>query len=1100
MDQLFINNTTVKVVDDLSKTIIPGSKLSIAAASFSLYAFEALKNELWKIDSLRFIFTSKTFVKKQSLKESREFDISHSVREQALVEEQSARERSLFGSEFELKLRNQLNQKAIAVECAEWIRQKVQFRANVSDLNFQSFFHVQQSEDDALYTPFDEFSAVGLGVEKGNNISNFCMRMSAPLSIEYVNKFNECWLNEENFENVTQAVMDSIASVYKENSPDFIYFVTLYNIFHEFLNDISEDVLPNSATGFKESTIWKKLYNFQKDAALAIINKLEKYNGCILADSVGLGKTFTALAVVKYYENRNKNVLVLCPKKLNNNWTTFKNNQTNNPLVTDRFRYDVLFHSDLSRSSGSTNGLDLSRIIWSNYDLVVIDESHNFRNGGTVTGEDFEDDEIEDLDRKENRYQRLLNQVIRKGVKTKVLMLSATPVNNRFNDLKNQLRLAYEDDSEKMDSLLNLNNGIDSIFKQAQSAYNAWTKLPASMRTTQALLDTLNFDFFELLDSVTIARSRKHIEKFYDINEVGKFPERLPPISESPNLTDVAGISFDSIYLLLSQLQMSVYSPARFVHPSKMDCYTVSSEEKELLLGRETGIRKLMSINMLKRLESSVYSFQLTLGRYHELVQNMVDKIHKYMQNVAAGKVNSADANVDYDIESVIADDDEFSVGKDVHFSLADMDYVGWLNELNQELDVLAQLKRIAETLSPEHDTKLQTLFARICDKIERPINSNNKKVIVFTAFADTAKYLYEQLAEKLKEKYGIYTALVTGDMDGRTNLPKLKADFDTMLTYFSPVSKERHLLRNVVPGNIDLLIATDCISEGQNLQDCDYLINYDIHWNPVRIIQRFGRIDRIGSKNAKIQLVNFWPNVSLDEYINLKARVVARMKISVMTATGDDNPISAEEKGDLEYRKEQLRKLKEDVVDLEDMKGGVNIVDLGLNDFRMDLLQYRETHQEIENAPTGIYALVKADEDGELPPGVIYILRNRNHAVNIRSKNRLHPFYMVYLRQDGSVVCNHLSPKKILDLMRHACRGLSAPNPTLCRAFNKETADGRKMGKYSDLLQQAIASIIEVKEESDIDSLFGEGETTALTGEIRGLDDFELVTFLVVK
>ena len=1100
MDQFFLNNTTVKVVDDLCKTIIPGSKLSIAAASFSLYAFEALKNELWKIDSLRFIFTSKTFVKKQVLKESREFDISHSVREQALVEEQSARERSLFGSEFELKLRNQLNQKAIAVECAEWIRQKVQFRANVSDLNFQSFFHVQQPEDDALYTPFDEFSAVGLGVEKGNNISNFCMRMSAPLSIEYVNKFNECWMNEENFENVTQAIMDSIASVYKENSPDFIYFVTLYNIFHEFLNDISEDVLPNSATGFKESAIWKKLYNFQKDAALAIINKLEKYNGCILADSVGLGKTFTALAVVKYYENRNKNVLVLCPKKLNNNWMTFKNNQTNNPLVTDRFRYDVLFHSDLSRCSGSTNGLDLSRIIWSNYDLVVIDESHNFRNGGTATGEDFEDDEIEDLDRKENRYQRLLNQVIRKGVKTKVLMLSATPVNNRFNDLKNQLRLAYEDDSEKMDSLLNLNNGIDSIFKQAQSAYNAWTKLPVSMRTTQALLETLNFDFFELLDSVTIARSRKHIEKFYDINEVGKFPERLPPISESPDLTDVAGISFDSIYLLLSQLQMSVYSPARFVHPSKMDCYTVSSEEKELLLGRETGIRKLMSINMLKRLESSVYSFRLTLGRYHELVQNMVDKIHKYMQNVAANKVNLADANVDYDIESVFQDDDEFSVGKNVHFSLADMDYIGWLNELRQELGVLAQLQKIAEQLSPEHDSKLQTLFARICNKIENPINPGNKKIILFTAFADTAKYLYEQLAEKLLQKYGIHSALVTGDMDGRTNLPKLRADYDTMLTYFSPQSKERHLLRNVVPGDIDLLIATDCISEGQNLQDCDYLINYDIHWNPVRIIQRFGRIDRIGSKNAKIQLVNFWPNVSLDEYINLKSRVVARMKISVMTATGDDNPISAEEKGDLEYRKEQLRKLKEDVVDLEDMKGGVNIVDLGLNDFRMDLLQYCENHQEIENAPTGIYALVHADETGELPPGVIYILRNRNNAVNIRSKNRLHPFYMVYLRQDGSVVCNHLSPKKILDLMRHACRGLATPDTTLCKAFNKETADGRKMGKYSDLLQQAIASIIEVKEESDIDSLFGEGETTALTGEIRGLDDFELVTFLVVK
>ncbi|MBQ7080241.1 MAG: DEAD/DEAH box helicase, partial [Fibrobacter sp.] len=913
-------------------------------------------------------------------------------------------------------------------------------------------------------------------------------------------KFNECWFDESQFEEVTQAVMDSIATVYKENSPDFIYFVTLYNIFHEFLNDISEDVLPNSATGFKESAIWQKLYNFQKDAALAIINKLEKYNGCILADSVGLGKTFTALAVVKYYENRNKNVLVLCPKKLNNNWMTFKNNQTNNPLVTDRFRYDVLYHSDLSRDSGSTNGLDLSRIIWSNYDLVVIDESHNFRNGGTATGEDFSvHDFDDDVDRKENRYQRLLNLVIRKGVKTKVLMLSATPVNNRFNDLKNQLRLAYEDDSEKMDSLLNLNNGIDSIFKQAQSAYNAWAKLPASQRTTQALLDTLNFDFFELLDSVTIARSRKHIEKFYDINEVGKFPERLPPISESPELTDLVGISFDTIYLLLSQLQMSVYSPARFVHRSRLENYIDSSEEKDLLYGRELGIRKLMSINMLKRLESSVYSFKLTLNRYYELVLKTVDKIEKYKRCVDAGK-EAADADIIYDIDSAALEDDEFTVGKDVHFKLSDMDYIGWLNELRQELGVLAQLQKIAEQLSPEHDSKLQTLFARICNKIENPINFGNKKIILFTAFADTAKYLYEQLAEKLLKKYGIHSALVTGDMDGRTNLPKLRADYDTMLTYFSPQSKERHLLRNVVPGDIDLLIATDCISEGQNLQDCDYLINYDIHWNPVRIIQRFGRIDRIGSKNAKIQLVNFWPNVSLDEYINLKSRVVARMKISVMTATGDDNPISAEEKGDLEYRKEQLRKLKEDVVDLEDMKGGVNIVDLGLNDFRMDLLQYRETHQEVENAPTGIYALVHADETGEMPPGVIYILRNRNNAVNIRSKNRLHPFYMVYLKQDGSVVCNHLSPKKILDLMRHACRGLATPDTALCKVFNKETADGRKMGKYSDLLQQAIASIIEVKEESDIDSLFGEGETTALTGEIRGLDDFELVTFLVVK
>lgn len=1092
MEPRLINNMSEKVVDDLRKNITPKSKLSIAAASFSLFAFETLKEELEKVDSLRFIFTSPTFVNGENPKESREFDI-----------ERFAREQALFGSEFELKLRNQLNQKAIAVECAEWIRKKAKFRTNTTEQNFQTFLHVKQQEDDALYTPFNDFSAVGLGIEKGNNIAYLCNRISAPLSNAFINTFNECWVDSKKFEDVTQKVIDSIATVYKENSPNFIYFVTLYNIFHEFLNDISEDVLPNSATGFKESAIWKKLFNFQKDAALAIINKLEMYNGCILADSVGLGKTFTALGVIKYYEQRNKDVLVLCPKKLNNNWVTYKNNQTNNPVASDRFRYDVLYHSDLSRESGYTNTIDLSRIIWNNYDLVVIDESHNFRNGGAVA--DALDDDFEDDGLKENRYMRLMNQVIRKGKKTKVLMLSATPVNNRFNDLKNQLQLAYEGDAEKMDSLLKLDNGIESIFRQAQGAYNAWSKFPAEERTTERLLEMLDFDFFELLDCVTIARSRKHIANFYDINDVGKFPTRMMPISESPDLTDLPGVDFDSIYTLLTQLQMSVYSPARFVQPSKMGGYIDSSDEKEMLLGRETGIRKLMSINMLKRLESSVYGFQLTLNRYHELVKSIVKKIDDFeaAQNAGGVTKNSADSKVTYDAQSINEADDEFVVGKDVQFSLADMDYVKWRNELKQDLTVLDRLQELVKGISPEHDLKLQTLFKSICNKIDNPINTDcagngNKKVLIFTAFADTAEYLYDQLSGRINSLYGIHTGLVTGQVDGRTTLKLKRSDFNTVLTYFSPISKERALLKNVEPGDIDILIATDCISEGQNLQDCDYLINYDIHWNPVRIIQRFGRIDRIGSKNEKIQLVNFWPNVSLDEYIKLKDRVVARMKISVMTASGDENPISAEEKGDLEYRKEQLRRLKEDVVDLEDMKGGVNIVDLGLNDFRMDLLQYRENHREIEKAPSGIYSIVPSSKDME--PGVIFILRNRNNAVNIRSKNRLHPFYMVYLKDDGSVLCDHLSPKRMLDLMRHACKGVCEPVTDLCDAFNKETADGRKMGKYSDMLQQAIASIIEVKEESDIDSLFGDGETTALSNEIRGLDDFELVTFLVVR
>ena len=1071
------DNLNSKVVDDLKITLKRSSKVSIAAASFSIYAYEALKEELETIDELRFIFTSPTFHKERASKEKREFFIP-----------KLSRERSLFGSDFEVKLRNQLSQKAIARECADWICRKACFKTNVSTGVLTGFMNIASENAKYTYMPFNEFTTTELGCERGNNMCPTSMRMPSPFADEYIRNFNELWNNAENFKDVTETIIDNISTVYKENAPDFIYFVTLYNIFNEFLEDISEDVLPNEATGFKNSVIWNKLYNFQKDACLAIINKLEKYNGCILADSVGLGKTFTALSVIKYYENRNKTVLVLCPKKLNDNWITYRSNYINNPIAADRLRYDVLFHSDLSRRGGSSNGLNLDHINWGNYDLVVIDESHNFRNGGKISTDE------NDENPRENRYLQLMNKVIRSGVKTKVLMLSATPVNNRFNDLKNQLELAYEGQHENINDLLNTESSIETIFNRAQKAYNAWSKLPKEERTTQRLLDSLSFDFFEVLDSVTIARSRKHIEQYYDTADIGKFPTRLAPKSYSPNLTDINdAINYNEIFEELNRLNLCIYRPSSYILPSKIHKYIDTDDEAEFgghsVSGREIGISRLMSTNLLKRLESSVNSFRLTLSRIESLISNTI------------AKIDAGEASVDdYEIEDLDIDDSEATVGgKKSKILISDMDTLSWKRDLTADLEVLTLLRLMLSDITPEHDTKLQTLKEVIYNKIDNPFNGRNKKVIIFTAFSDTAEYLYNNLAEQILREKGLHTAMITGDIESRSTLRiKRKMDFNALLTLFSPMSKEKAAIFPEVKEEIDVLIATDCISEGQNLQDCDYLINYDIHWNPVRIIQRFGRIDRIGSKNDTIQFVNFWPDMTLDDYINLKGRVEARMKISVMTATGDDNLLSPEEKGDLEYRREQLERLQKEVVDIEEMNTGVSIMDLGLNEFRLDLLEYMKTHDDVEHTPYGLHAVVGTTED--CPKGVVYVLKNRSNSVNIDQKNRLHPFYMVYLRDDGEVFINHLQPKELLDRVRYMCRGKVEPIAELCRSFNKETKDGYNMKHYSDLLGDAINSIISVKEQSDIDLLLSGFQGELFTKEIKGLDDFELICFLVIK
>lgn len=1078
----FFDNKAYKVGDDLKGTIKKNSKLQIAAGLFSIYGFQVLKDELKQIDSLKFIFTDPTFVETDKKKrEQRQFQLNP-----------SSIQKSISGTEFEINLKNELKGKGIAKECKKWIEQKVQFKTNICNKTIQPHTIVINEESNTVYTDISEFSSAGFGYEKDNYvIRNILKTDEAGLTKSFLDGFNEIWNDKKLLKDITGEVTEYVSNLYKENAPEYIYYLTLYNIFNEFLEDISDDELANEKTGFKNSAVWNKLYDFQKDAVLGIINRLERHNGCILADSVGLGKTFSALAVIKYYQERNRTILVLCPKKLGDNWLTFLNNYEENPLLKDRFNYDVLYHTDLLREKGESNGVNLARVNWGNYDLVVIDESHNFRNNNPSKT-------------KITRYQKLLNEVMRKGVKTKVLMLSATPVNNRFNDLKNQLALAWEGETGIVEEALGTERTVDSILANAQKTFNDWSKLPVDDRNSKELFSKLNnnFDFFKLLDGVTIARSRRHIEKFYDIEKIGKFPNRLKPITQQSDITDISGfIEIKDIYDELTKLTLAVYSPTEFILSSRRDYYSklydtnISKNVSFKQSHREKSLQKLMRVNLLKRLESSVDSFRITLEKFIMGNQEIIESIKNFERTGKSDDVTERDILTDIDFDNDDWREDDFTVGKIVKIKLEDMNTSGWKDELEYDVAIASALLEEMKRIKPEKDKKLQDLKKMIKKKVENPINPGNRKILIFSAFADTVDYLYQNLADYFKTELSLETAKITGSDKNKCTL-KIDTKFESILTNFSPRSKER---RNKNAPEIDILIATDCISEGQNLQDCDTLINYDIHWNPVRIIQRFGRIDRIGSINKDIQLVNFWPQLSLDDYINLKSRIESKMYMVDATATGEDNVLT-NESSDLAFRKKQLEKLQKEVVDIEEMNSGISITDLGLNDFRMDLVNFVKENGSLETAPNGMHTVCNRDSNREIDEGVIFVLKNINRSLNIDKTNLLHPFYMVYIKQDGSIISNHLSVKKSLDILRSLCKGRNEPIKEVYEIFNDETDDGKKMDVYSNLLNSAIKSIVNVNEQRDIESLFSPGGTTALFNSIKGLEDFELLTFIVIK
>jgi len=1059
--KLIKNTGSDRVIDELKLSLHKGAAFDLASPALSLFAFGEL-------------FLALSTVGKTRL----------------LLSDLALQPHALVGSASERPFRNRLSAFANARRLSDWIAADRDVKIASKALP-QAFMAVSNSAASHVITGACPFVTDGFGLTPSDQFGLVQAAETAEESAQLSAWFERVWSSIPSDPRAKADLLAVVGDLASHKAPALIYFLMLYHLFKDLSEELDEERIVKSATGIRDSIVWKKLFRFQRDGVVGAIDKLERYGGCIIADSVGLGKTFEALAVIRYYELRNDRVLVLCPKRLRDNWTLYKSNDRRNVLAADRFHYDVLNHTDLSRDGGLSGDIDLAHVNWGNYDLIVIDESHNFRNKPTHK-------------ERESRYDRLMNRIIKSGVKTRVLMLSATPVNNRLADLKNQIAFVTEG---KDTALAEMNiPSIEATTRLAQQQFNTWLKMTEPERTPMRLIDMLGFDYFKLLDLLTIARSRKHVEKYYGTTETGRFPERLKPINVKADV-DRAG-QFRSIRDInneIRKLNLSAYSPLKYVLTHKRPAYDekystkLSGGERVFKqIDREESLIHLLRVNILKRMESAVTSFALTLERQLADVQSVIDRIDQHKDPVDPVGIDDIDID-DPDFEPLL-------VGRGVKVLLQDVDRVRWRQDLDEDRDRLETLLRAARQVLPARDDKLDKLKELIADKSRNPINKGNRKVIIFTAFADTAGYLYRQLAPWASEELGINSALVTGAGSNKTTLPKLRTDLASILTAFAPRAKERPAeLAN--DGDIDILIATDCISEGQNLQDCDYLINYDIHWNPVRIIQRFGRIDRIGSPNTRIQLVNFWPNIELEEYINLEQRVSGRMVLLDISATGEENIIGPDDPGrmnDLEYRRKQLKQLQDTVIDLEDISSGLSIADLTLNDFRIELAAFLKDHPgRLEGLPLGTFAVTPAAGSGDaaIPPGVIFCLRAAGDAAlkGIEPGYPLSPHYLVHVGDDGAALLPYTQAKLALDRLKKLCMGRDAADPAACQRFDRKTRNGDDMAALQKQLSAAVASITGKKEERAVASLFTPGGTHAMKGEFAGINDFEVVGFLVV-
>ncbi|MAG31395.1 MAG: helicase [Deltaproteobacteria bacterium] len=1065
---LLDNRAHGRVFDALEQALAGASDASILTSGFSIFAFEALHKALQRVGSTRVLLSP--------------------TAPEAHVPPPAG---SLLGDKEERRYRNQLTAPHAARSCSAWIEQQVEV-AGINAPVPHSLYIVSKGKSRTAIQGSSSFTAPGLGLVPTERLE-MNTQVTGAIEVEGLRAYYDgLWNDRRLTRDAKTRMLAELERIYAPKSAQTIYFATLFVLFQASLERLEEEQILKTKTGVRDTLVWRKLYRFQRDGVLGAIDKIERYNGCIIADSVGLGKTFEALAIIKYYELRNDRVLVLCPKKLRENWTLYTVNDKRNIFASDRFNYDVLNHTDLTRRRGKSGEINLETINWGNYDLVVIDESHNFRNNPPKK------DGL-------TRYKRLMREIIRSGVKTRVLMLSATPVNSRMNDLKNQVAFITEGVDDALDDAGLVS--IEQTLRKAQGRFNQWLKLDAKERTTASLLESLNFDYFKLLDLLTIARSRKHIEKYYDLAEIGEFPRRAKPINVRADI-DTADLfpPLREVNRDIRRLSLSAYAPMRYVLPEKVEEYSrrydieVAGGRSFRQLDREESLIHLMRVNLLKRMESSIHSFAQTVEKLLGKVDHLIERIEKH--DVSEVEELSIE-DIDLDNEDFVP----YLVGAKVKVLLQDVDLVRWKQDLQEDEQILTGLLREARQVDVKRDEKLRSLKDLVSGKAESPINPGNRKVLIFTAFADTADYLYENIAAWAMQEHGLHSAIVTGRSGrNKTNLKGMRTDLGSVLASFSPISKEREKIDAEVTTEIDLLIATDCISEGQNLQDCDYLVNYDIHWNPVRIIQRFGRIDRLGSRNDTIQLVNFWPNMELDEYINLEARVSGRMVLLDISATGEENVIEESQRdqmNDLAYRKRQFETLQEQVIDIEDLGGGISITDLTLNDFKMDLSSYLKHHQEeLATLPLGAFSVATDDElleDSGIKPGAFFCLRSENANVTVDSTYALSPHFLVFVGDDGQVILNFTQTRRFLDLVKKLALGRSQPDAEAHQRFADRTRGGADMAHYRTLLERAVAAVSGKAEEKGVESLFHRGGTAMSRDSHRGLDDFEVVAYLAV-
>ena len=1082
------NHDRGTVGEFLKANIENSSSLSVVSAYFTIHAFEGLKGYLWKIDGLRFLFGEPDFINN--------LDTRNTDPKAFKIEDEG------------LELDKPLQQRPIAKECADWIDQKVEVKSTrQSNLLHGKMYHIANNDAEKAIMGSSNFTVQGLGLGQSNNNIELNLEVDDDQDRGDLKVwFDDLWNDDGRVEDVKKQVIDRLKKLGDDQGPEFIYYKTLYELFRDELETRMNNEQKIEDTHLYDTQIWDTLYDFQKDGVKSVIARLLRHNGCILADSVGLGKTYTALAVIKFFELRNERVLVLCPKKLRENWALYPvyYSQRNNPFEEDKFGYSLLSHTDLSRYEGDADGTDLAGFNWSNFDLVVIDESHNFRNDTKPT--------LDDAGNilRHSRYTRLLEEVIKEGAQTKVLMLSATPVNTSLIDLRNQIYLMTGKREEVFQKSLGISN-IRTLLGQAQREFKAWEDDKDSGRDKSKLLAKLGADFFQLLGGVSIARSRRHIENFYadEIDTIGEFPEQLKPENHHPPTDLIGALSYKYLADQIEKFSLSVYTPSSYVigEAAKQRLAQEKQDFRFNQLDREKFLIGMMQTNFLKRLESSAHSLAETLGRTIGKIDDLIEKIDRYEQNQQMPQAEGDTLLEDDILPEEDEDDEEFLINRARHpYHLGELDCSRWKEDLIKDKETLGEALESVKGITPERDGKLQAIKAHIRDKTEHPPTDKdgkiNRKLLVFTTFKDTAEYLYENLSD-LAAELNLNIAMVSGDVTRTQSRPN---NFNAILTNFAPRARGR---ADNDDDEIDLLIATDCISEGQNLQDCDTVLNYDIHWNPVRIIQRFGRIDRIGSRNLSVRMINYWPTEDMEIYLHLQSRVEARMALADAAATGSEDPLneSAYEQAQMElnFRDQQLKQLREEVLDFDDLSDGVVLSDFTLDYFFTQLLRYLEKNKkELEAAPNGVYA-VTHDESHPTETGVIFFLRQRNANIDIQRKTAspIHPFYAVYIRNTGDIRYGCANTRQVLDLFESAAVGKIDPLHDLCIQFDAKTQNGENMTVYNGLLKAVIAHISRAHTTTQTNNMgLGGSRDFELPLESetpRDTSDFELVTWLVI-